>query len=539
MIANTLETLPANSLSQRTLDNLGGILDSATHHAIVATDRDGLIQLWNDGARQLYGHNAGDVIGRLNWEKLFDPNDVLAALHREILAIAWNAGSWAGNLVQCCDDGRRFAGRAVVTPWRDRNNEIIGVIMIVQQAAATDPVDMARSDSWSLALERKELEDQLRQAQKMEAIGRLAGGVAHDFNNLLTVINGYSELLVEYFERGDPLREFVEQIHRAGDRAAALTRQLLTFSRKQMIVPVVVDLNFLLSEMAKMFSRTIGEDIHLRINPADNLWKIHVDPGQIEQVIMNLVINARDAMPQGGNLSIQTANVELDDESAPLGGKSPYVMLTLSDSGCGMDAITQARIFEPFFTTKGPDKGTGLGLATVYGIVKQSKGRIDVLSKPGLGTTFKIYFPRALDEVTHVKAHHSPHALHRGAETVLLVEDDESVRNLTRIVLEGYGYRVVVARSGSEGLELCEHYPDPIDIMVTDVVMPNMSGRVLAQHLAKLRPKMKALYLSGYTDDAIMRHGVVDAEMPFLQKPFATEKLAEKVREVLDAENGG
>lgn len=392
--------------------------------------------------------------------------------------------------------------------------------------------------SWSDLTERKHLEDQFRQSQKMEAVGRLAGGIAHDFNNLLTVINGYSELLVGNFKPGDPFRDFADQIGKAGERAASLTRQLLTFSRRQVIAPVAIDLNSLLRDMERMLSRLIGEDIEMKMVAKPDLWQVKVDPGQMEQVVMNLVVNARDAMPRGGKLTIETANLEWDEsitKQRPDSKPGQYVRLAVSDSGCGMDEATKARIFEPFFTTKEADKGSGLGLATVYGIIKQNDGRIDVYSELGLGTTFKIYLPRDAQRTSPSKIHLIPPCHQRGTETVLLVEDEDGVRTLSRLGLEKNGYSVIEARNGSEGLALCQHHPGTIDIMVTDVVMPNMSGRTLAEHLSVLRPKMKVLYLSGYTDEAIVRHGVIDPNVPFLQKPFTTDALAKKVREVLDA----
>ena len=388
--------------------------------------------------------------------------------------------------------------------------------------------------------ERRKLEEQFRQSQKMEAVGQLAGGVAHDFNNLLTVITGYSEILLGNFRPNDPLYGFIEQIRKAGERAATLTRQLLAFSRKQMLVPIVLDLNSLVAEIEKMLSRLIGEDISLKFAAAKNLWKVKVDPGQMEQVVMNLVVNARDAMPQGGKLTIETANIELDEAFAashPEVSAGKYVMLAVADTGIGMNEAIRARIFEPFFTTKGPEKGTGLGLATVYGIVKQSGGRIDVYSEPGLGTTFKVYLPRAVEELTKSKLEITKPTPSSGHETILLVEDEEGVRTLARVILSRSGYKILEAKNGGEALLICQSHQGPIEIMVTDVVMPNMSGHQLAQHVRPLRPEMKVLYLSGYTDDAIVRHGIIDSDMPFLQKPFTAEGLSRKVREVLDASN--
>jgi PAS domain S-box-containing protein len=387
--------------------------------------------------------------------------------------------------------------------------------------------------------ERKQLERQFLQSQKMEAVGRLAGGVAHDFNNLLTIINGYCELLIGGLHSDDPLRNHLEQIFKAGQRAAGLTRQLLAFSRKQVMVPEVIDLGALLAEMEKMISRLIGEDIELKLSAQPDLWTVKVDPGQIEQVIMNLVINARDAMPEGGKLTIEMANVELDEHFTRLHPETPpgqYLLIAVSDTGTGMDEATRARVFEPFFTTKGPEKGTGLGLATAYGIIKKSGGRIDVYTELGRGTTFKIYLPHDRGWGPHQRSP-SLHLVHQpGKETVLLVEDEEGVRNLAKLVLQMQGYTVLEARNGGEGLLLCRQHQGPIHIMLTDVVIPHMSGPALAEYLAPLRPDMKVLFLSGYTDDAIVHHGVLAQGTPFLQKPFMPAALAKKVREVLDQE---
>jgi len=391
--------------------------------------------------------------------------------------------------------------------------------------------------SWSDITERKNLEMQYRQAQKMEAIGRLAGGVAHDFNNLLTIINGYSEMLLGMLHRGDPMQEFAHQIRNAGERAAALTRQLLAFSRKQVLQPEVLDLRALTMEMEKMLRRLIGEDINLKLVSDTGLWRVKADPGQMEQVILNLCLNARDAMPRGGKLTIEIHNVELDVSYSALHSEtSPgkYVLLAVSDTGHGMDAATQARIFEPFFTTKEAGKGTGLGLATVHGIVKQSGGHIQMYSELGVGTTFKIYLPSEQRAAAGRKSHQGAARLRRGSETILLVEDEDAVRNLTRMILERSGYRVLEARNGGEALLLCERHKEPIQLLISDVVMPQMSGRPLADRLSSLQPAMKVLFMSGYTDDAILHHGVLEADTPFLHKPFSPDALVQKVREVLD-----
>ena len=385
----------------------------------------------------------------------------------------------------------------------------------------------------------RDSEEQLRQSQKIEAIGQLAGGVAHDFNNLLTAITGYSDLSLRRLDPRDPLRLHIQEIKKAAERAASLTRQLLAFSRKQVLQPKVLDLNLVIKDINKMLRRLIGEDIELLTVLEPTLGQIKADPGQIEQVIMNLAVNARDAMPRGGKLTIETKHVYLDEAYARYhiaARPGYYVMMAVSDTGCGMDAETQARIFEPFFTTKEQGKGTGLGLSTVYGIIKQSGGNIWVYSEVGEGTTFKIYLPR-VDEVGEVNEAQgrAPAEMPVGCETVLLVEDEALVRQMARQILQMNGYQVLEAHGGEEALLVCERHRGRIDLMVTDVVMPQMGGRDLAEQLQSLRPETRVLYISGYTDDAIVHHGVLDPGTPFLEKPFTPNALACKVREVLSA----
>jgi len=386
--------------------------------------------------------------------------------------------------------------------------------------------------------ERWHLEEQLRQAQKIEAVGRLAGGVAHDFNNLLTIVTGYSDLVLERLGATDAMRAYVEEIKKAGERAASLTRQLLAFGRRQTLAPRALDLNAVVANIDKMLRRLIGENIELTTVLAPELGRVKADPGQIEQVILNLAVNARDAMPQGGQLTLETANVELNEGDtrtrvSVLPGR--YVMLAVSDSGMGMDAETQAHIFEPFFTTKEEGKGTGLGLATVYGIVKQSGGHIGLYSEPNHGTTFKIYLPRLEEAAQPVEAISPGAPLAGGSETILLVEDEEGVRDLARRILELKGYKVITASNPTEAAQVCERYEGPIHLLLTDVVMPTMSGPQLAEHVAFLRPGLKVLYISGYTDNAIVPHGILEEGVQFLQKPFTRDSLTRKVREVLDA----
>jgi PAS domain S-box-containing protein len=388
--------------------------------------------------------------------------------------------------------------------------------------------------------ERLRLESQLRQAQKMEAVGQLAGGVAHDFNNLLTAIRGYSEFALNRLgEEDSSIRKDIEEIAKSADRASSLTRQLLAFSRKQLLQPRILQLNDVVSEVDKMLRRLIGEDIEVVTVFGRTLGRVKADPGQIEQVLVNLVVNARDAMPDGGKLTIETKNVDIDEEySAAHEGLAPgrYVMLAVHDTGHGIDAETKSRLFEPFFTTKEQGKGTGLGLATVYGIVKQSGGYVVVESEPGMGAAFKVFLHRleaGVDEVERVV--HIDEEQPRGSETVLLVEDEEVVRNLVREILVGNGYTVLEARNGAEALDLGRRFTAPIHLLVSDVVMPKMSGRELAERLVTIHRETRVLYMSGYTDGAIGQHGVLDPHTELLEKPFTFDALAQKVRKVLDA----
>jgi PAS domain S-box-containing protein len=385
--------------------------------------------------------------------------------------------------------------------------------------------------------DRKILEEQFHQAQKMEAVGKLAGGIAHDFNNLLTVISGYSDLLVTQLPDNEPLKGFIHEIQKAGERASHLTRQLLAFSRKAVVEPRVLDLNALVIDTEKMLRRLIGEDIGLTTALAPSLENVKADAGQMEQVIVNLAVNARDAMPQGGKLTIETRNVELGNDYAMLHPKvkpGRYVMLAVNDTGFGMSPETKARIFEPFFTTKGLGKGTGLGLATVYGIVTQCGGHFEVYSDLGRGTSFKIYLPSVAENPLASKSFHGIKIAPHGCETILLVEDEDAVRKITKLTLQSLGYAVLEAQNGDEAFRVCERHAKPIHLLMTDVVMPEIGGRQVAERLSACRPNIKVLFLSGYTDDAVVRHGIMKAEVAFLQKPFTALGLARKVREVLD-----
>ncbi|MDB4931136.1 MAG: Blue-light-activated protein [Myxococcaceae bacterium] len=431
----------------------------------------------------------------------------------------------------------------IARPWEkeffrkdgSRVTVLLGVATLDPPNCIAFMVDLSDRRRAEEALRRTE--EQLRQTQKMEAVGRLAGGVAHDFNNLLSVVLGYNDMAIADLRPGDPLRENLEEVRKAGERAAGLTRQLLAFSRQQVLQPRVVSLGEVLLGMERMLARLVGEDVVLTVAPPSGSGCCWVDPGQIEQVVMNLVVNARDAMPTGGRLTLETSDLDLDETFCDLhlGARSgPYVMLAVTDSGGGMDEATRVRIFEPFFTTKEVGKGTGLGLSMVDGIVRQSGGTIWVYSEPGVGTTFKIYLPRVQGPVDPARP--SWVALPRGgSETVLLVEDEDQVRAVTHSMLRRGGYRVLEARSAGDALLLCERYEGTIDLLLTDVVMPGVSGPELARRLAPLRPAMKVLFMSGYTDDTIVRHGVLMAGVAFLEKPLTPESVGRKVRRVLDA----
>jgi signal transduction histidine kinase/CheY-like chemotaxis protein len=416
-------------------------------------------------------------------------------------------------------DGTLIHIALTLSPIRNSEGQVVGVSSVARDVT-----------------ESKNLEEMLRQAQKMEAVGQLAGGVAHDFNNLLGVIMGHTGLMLGRLSPDDANRKGIEEIEKAGERAARLTRQLLAFSRKQVLQPKVLDLNAVVAGIEKLLQRLIGEDIELRVVLDPLLGQVKADAGQVEQIIMNLVVNARDAMSVGGKLTIQTSNVEEDEEYAvvhyaPRPG--PRVMLSVMDSGCGMDPKTKARIFEPFFTTKEFGKGTGLGLSTVYGIVKQSGGSVSVSSELGVGTTFRVYLPRMDSLPETALPTEKAQKVEGGSQTILIVEDETALLQVTQASLEAAGYVTLAAKSPAEAIRVSENHPGPIHLMVTDVIMPGMNGAQLATHLSALRPEMKVLYVSGYTDNTIVRHGVLEPGLAFLQKPVSPRTLTMKVGELL------
>ena len=492
---------------------------NAVQQAVVATDPDGIVIFWNAFAEKLYGWTAAEAVGQAVEELTSSP---FLREHATEIAEKGAAGeSWTGEFLVQGKSGKAFPALLTTSPVRDENSKVLGFVRV--------SIDLT---------ERRNLEEQFRQSQKMDAVGRLAGGIAHDFNNLLTVIRLNTEIIMEGFDPTDPRSEDVKQIRAAAERASSLTRQLLAFSRKQILQPRVLDLNSVVNTVEPMLRRLIGEDITISSSCAARGY-IVADPGQLEQILVNLVVNARDAMPQGGTISIETGNVELDEtytsEHAPvIPGR--YVMLAVGDNGIGMSRDIREHAFDPFFTTKEAGKGTGLGLATVYGIVKQSGGYVWIYSEPGLGTTLKLYFPE-VSSATAFKAEEYkaiPNERARGSETILLVEDEDAVRGLTSRILERQGYRVIAAQHGKEAMDIATKEEGRIDLVLTDIVMPGMNGRGLVERLTGIRPRIKSLYMSGYTDDDIVRRGFVEPSKSFLQKPFTSEALLRTVRKVLD-----
>jgi two-component system cell cycle sensor histidine kinase/response regulator CckA len=512
----TMIDITAEHNAREALSELASIVQSSGD-AIIGTTREGDIRTWNAGAQRMFGYIASEVVGRSVTALLAHPHGEEC---RTLLVHMHDGRSLDHYQIEGkSKEGRRLSLDVTLSPVLSARGDVIWASMI-----ARDVTD------------QRSLELQLRQAQKMEAVGRLAGGIAHDFNNILTIIGAQAELL-EMQELAARQLERVGKIRRAADRASALTRQLLAFSRQQMVAFQTFDLNDLIAGMREMLQPMIGEDIEIVLNLQPGLPGIKADPVQIEQVIFNLAVNARDAMPKGGRLLVETREMTLDDAyvvSHPVTKPGEYVMLAVTDTGQGMDAATRSRIFEPFFTTKPKGVGTGLGLATVYGIIKQSNGYVWVYSEVGVGTTFKIYLPAV--NLRRGRAERAPAAAGtaHGDETVLVAEDDGEVRMLARESLENNGYRVLDAGNGEEALKICREHSGGIDLLLTDLIMPQMSGRELAEHIRLHCPRISVLYMSGYTDDSVIRRGVLEAGLPFIQKPFSTQALVRKVREVLD-----
>jgi PAS domain S-box-containing protein len=499
------------------LSQLASIIECSSD-AIVIYTLDGSIVSWNKAAETVYGYSAGEVLGRPR--SLLIPADQTDDLPAMVEKLKRGETISKFETRHLRKGGRPIDVSMTISPVKDVSGEVVGAAAIARDIS-----------------DRKLLEKQLRQSQKMEAIGQLAGGIAHDFNNLLSVINGYCDLLEQELQGNGTAGRNCEQIKKAGERAAGLTRQLLAFSRQQMLEPKVLDLNSVILDLEKMLRRIIGEDVEFRTSLASSLGLVKADRSQIEQVVMNLVVNARDAMPNGGRLVLETANIVADEKFTRRHGISEagdYIRLSIIDNGTGIDAETQTRIFEPFFTTKEMGKGTGLGLSTVYGVVTQSGGHIEVQSQVGHGTTFHVYLPSIQKSALVEKSTVCSERDLRGDETILLVEDEEALRQLTRDILASRGYKVLEAGSPERALQIAKEHAGPIHLLVTDVVMPKMNGCMLAQRVQSSRPEIKVIYVSGYV--GFKQSEVLDAEAIVISKPFKSELLLSKLREALDLE---
>jgi PAS domain S-box-containing protein len=500
-------------------------LVESTSDAILHLDKNRRIVSYNQAFYNLFGYEPNEIIGK-SVRVIHRSDERFRSFGEMAYPVLRKEGFFRGEWEHFHKVGTEIPVEVTLSSIKSSDGSLFGYVKVMR-----DITERKRAEK-----EMASLQEQFRQAQKMEAIGRLAGGIAHDFNNILTVMKGVCQLSLLDLQEGDPLYENLKEIDRSTTRAADLTRQLLAFSRKQVLEPHVLDLNHVIQRLDKMFRRILGEDIEVATFFTEELGRVKVDPGQMEQVIINLCVNAKDAMPGGGKLTLETANVELDEGYARMHiGAKPgsYVMLSVSDTGAGMSPEVRERIFEPFFTTKEKGKGTGLGLSTVYGIVKQSGGNVWVYSEPGKGTTFKIYLPR-VDEPLEEKEEKVIQEVPTGSETVLVVEDGEAVRKLTVRLLKKQGYKVLEAPDGGQAFILCEQYHEPIHLILSDVVMPGINGRELVDRLQKIHPEARSLYMSGYTDNVIAHHGILEEGIEFIQKPFTLESLARKVRKVLD-----
>ncbi|HSW64821.1 MAG TPA: PAS domain S-box protein [Dissulfurispiraceae bacterium] len=496
------------------------------NEVVVVTDKDGAIQYVNPAFEKSSGYAKDEAAGQNM--RILKSGKQDEAFYRELWGIISSGDVWRGRMVNKRKDGSLYTEEATISAVLDAGGAIVSYLAVKRDI----------TEALRLEDEKRKLEEQLQHVQKMDAIGRLSGGIAHDFNNMLNVILGYGELVLEKLYHGDPLRLDVEQIIRAGKRSEELTRQLLTFSRKQPLQPEIIDINALLMSLEKMLRRLIGEDIDLKFSLVHDALRIKADPGQIEQVIINLAVNSRDAMPHGGTLTIETASVELDHQYAHTHAEvseGEYVLIAVTDTGCGMDRETVSRVFEPFFTTKEKGKGTGLGLATTFGIIKQSGGNIMVYSELEQGTTFKIYLPATSAEPELKTDFHAEADRRDAGLQILLVEDEDLLRSLFAAILANLGHHVAVAANGGEALLLVEEKGLTPDLVITDVVMPGMNGAVLSERLRRSRPNLKILFMSGYTENAIVQRGVLDLDTHFIQKPFTFEAIAKKIEQVMRA----
>jgi two-component system, cell cycle sensor histidine kinase and response regulator CckA len=516
-ITNVTAWLLAEAARQESEQLLGAIVESS-EDAILSKTLDGRILTWNAAAEQMYGHTSSEAIGQSI--DLIVPPEHHLQLRAMLASVRGGARIAAYETTRLHKDGHQFAVSVAVSPIVNQAGVVVGISSIARDITV-----------------RKALEDQLRQAQKMEAIGSLAGGIAHDFNNLLTVIVGMAELVAEDLDPASPALADIEGIRLAAQSATLLTRQLLTFSRKALVQEAVVDMNGIVARLEKILRRTLGDDVDYVVRCRPALWSVRADPGQLEQVLMNLVVNARDAMPEGGTLTVDTENVVLGETFVAAHPKvtgGDFMMLAVTDTGCGMTPDVCARVFAPFFTTKGPTSGTGLGLSTVMGIVNEAGGVITISSEPGAGSTFTVYLPRAVDEAEPIPVSSLVPAC-AGTETILLVEDDDTIRALGARGLRRHGYTVVLARHAVEALKVAEQYGGKIDLLLTDIVMPGANGRILAERLLESINGLHVLYTSGYTDSIATIQAIRTSSADFIQKPYTPDCLARKVRDVLDA----
>jgi two-component system cell cycle sensor histidine kinase/response regulator CckA len=516
-VTNVTARLQAEAARRESEQLLGAIVESSDD-AILSKTLDGKILTWNAGAEQMYGYTSTEIIGS-SIHRIVPPEGHVE-LAASLEAICGGARIAPFETTRVHKDGHQFSAWVAISPIMNQAGIVVGISSIAR--------DMTQ---------RKAMEDQLRQGQKMEAIGSLAGGIAHDFNNLLTVIVGLAEMAIEDLDPESPVRADIEDIRLAGQSATLLTRQLLMFSRKGLVEEAVVDLNDIVTRFEKILRRTLGEDVEYVVRQQPALWRVRADPGQLEQVLMNLVVNARDAMPEGGTLTVETDNVELDEpfvERNPRTAAGAFIKLAVTDTGCGMTADTRAHIFNPFFTTKGPTKGTGLGLSTSMGIVREAGGFITVDSEPGAGSTFTVYLPRLVDSAAPIRQG-SAFGVCAGTETILLVEDDDNIRALGARGLSRHGYTVLRANHAADALRVAKDYRGKIDLLLTDIVMPGANGQVLAEQLLASISGLSVLYTSGYTDSVATIQAIRTSAADFIQKPYTPDSLARKVRDVLDA----